>query len=173
MLTLARYAVLRKEILDNQATQADIQTLPYLRGVVKEGLRLALANPSRLPRLVPSSGWNFQGFHFPPGTNVGVSAFELHQDPNSFPHPEKFLPERWLNPTPEMQRDWMPFGNGTRACIARNLATAELLMAVERLVGADVLRGARAVQERIEIYEWFNSKVRGGGVELVWDAGVE
>ena len=73
-----------------------------------------------------------------------------------------------------MQRDWMPFGNGTRACIARNLATAELFMAVERLVLADGLRGARPVGERIEILEWFNSKVRGGRVELVWAAaGVE
>ena len=68
-----------------------------------------------------------------------------------------------------MQRDWMPFGNGTRACIARNLATAELFVAVEGLVRADVLSGARAVKERVQIYEWFNSKVRGGSVELVWD----
>ena len=68
-----------------------------------------------------------------------------------------------------MQRDWVPFGNGTRACIARNLATAELFMAVERLVAADGLRGARAVGERIEIFEWFNAKVRGGKIELVWE----
>lgn len=174
VLTPSRYAILRQEITENQTTQADIQTLPYLRGVIKEGLRLALANPSRLPRLVPPSGWSFRNIYFPPGTTVGIAAFELHQNPHSFLHPEQFLPERWLSPTPEMQRDWMPFGNGTRACIARNLATAELFVAVERLVRADVLSGARAVEERVQLYEWFNSKVRGGRVELVWDAaGVE
>ena len=173
VLTLSRHATLRKEILENQASQADIQTLPYLRGVIKEGLRLAMANPSRLPRVVPESGWKFGGFHFPAGTNVGVAAFEVHQDRTVFPEPEKFLPERWLNPTAEMQRNWMPFGNGTRACIARNLATTELFMAVEKLVEADVLKGARPVKEKIEIYEWFNSKVKDGRIELVWPAGVE
>lgn len=45
----------------------------------------------------------------------------------------------------------------------------ELYMATERLVESDVLRGARACQEKIEIYEWFNSSVKGEKIELVWD----
>jgi len=61
------------------------------------------------------------------------------------------------------------FGVGERQCIGRNLATAELFWAVDAMVRKDVLRGARTVRPRIEIVEWFNSKVKGGKVELVWD----
>jgi hypothetical protein len=32
-----------------------------------------------------------------------------------------------------------------------------------------VLDGAIAVQEHVEIYEWFNSKVKGERIELAWE----
>lgn len=71
--------------------------------------------------------------------------------------------------TPEANRYWFAFGAGSRACIARNLAMMELFMATERLVESDVLRGARPCQEKVEIFEWFNSSVKGEKIELVWD----
>jgi len=117
---------------------------------------------------VPPGGWPYGGYQLPAGVNVGVSSYELHLDPTIFPEPEKFLPERWINPTDEMQRDWIPFGMGSRACIARNLATVELFMAVEKLAKSGVLAGSRVVDRKIEILEWFNSKVKGGKIELVW-----
>lgn len=67
-----------------------------------------------------------------------------------------------------MNRDWVPFGLGSRMCIARNLAMVELFMAVQRLAESDVLNGARVVEERIEIMEWFNSRIKRGKIELVW-----
>jgi len=131
-----------------------------------------MANPSRLPRRVPSGGWTHLGFYFPANTNVGVAPYEFHLNPKVFPEPNSFAPDRWLNPTDEMLRDWIPFGFGTRQCLARNLATVELYMAVQRLVEADVLRGAKAVSDKIEIKEWFNSKVKGETIELVWENGL-
>ncbi|KAJ5024370.1 hypothetical protein J3E72DRAFT_343986 [Bipolaris maydis] len=68
-----------------------------------------------------------------------------------------------------MSKYWFAFGAGSRACIARNLATMELQFATERLAKTGVLDGARAVQKDVEIYEWFNSKVKGGKIELVWE----
>ncbi|MCJ1476714.1 hypothetical protein MMC13_005382 [Lambiella insularis] len=162
------YDLLRKEILTSKPTESDLQSLPYLRGVVKEGLRLSMAQPTRLIRVVPAGGWSFHNHHFPAGTQVGVSTFSLHFNPIVFPEPMAFRPERWQDPTPEMNRDWVPFGVGSRMCIARNLAMAELFMAVQRLVEADVLRGATVLQDKVEIIEWFNSRVRGGKIELVW-----
>lgn len=41
-------------------------------------------------------------------------------------------------------------------------------MATEKLVERNILRGAQVVQEKIEIYEWFNSSVKGEKIELVW-----
>ncbi|KUJ14165.1 cytochrome P450 [Mollisia scopiformis] len=167
-----KYEVLRKEILDNANAgekKQDVQALPYLSAVVRESLRISMANPTRLPHVVPDSGWTFKGTNFPAGTIVGCSAHELHFNEEVFPDPFSFYPERWLQENPEATKAFFAFGAGSRACIARNLATFELYMGAERLVERDVLRGARACQEKVEIYEWFNSSVKGEKIELVWE----
>jgi len=130
-----------------------------------------MANPTRLPRVVPSSGWTFNGYYFPPGTNVGCALYSLHFNAAVFPDPFSFGPERWLDPTPGMLRDHIAFGLGPRQCIARNLASAELYTAVRAIVMEDVLKGAKPVGDKIEILEWFNSKIVGEKIELVWNEG--
>jgi len=129
-----------------------------------------MATPTRLPHIVPAEGWDFKSTHIPAGAGVGCSSYELHHNPIAFPNPWDFQPERWLegNVTPEANKYWFAFGAGTRSCIAKNLAYAELFMATERLVESDVLRGAKACQDKIEIYEWFNASVKGEKIELIW-----
>jgi cytochrome P450 len=166
-----KYKRLKGEVSDNIARGSgaqEAQTLPYLNAVVKEALRISMANPTRLPHVVPAGGWTFKGTHFPAKTIVGCSAYELHFDASTFLNPESFVPERWLDATNEMSKYWFAFGAGSRACIARNLATMELQFATERLARSGVLDGARPVQDKVEIYEWFNSKVKGEKIELVW-----
>ena len=169
---LARYDKLYEEIIANSnlgPDATDLQALPYLSAVVKEGLRTSMANPTRLPHVVPSTGWTFKNVYFPPGSIVGCSAFELHMNPEIFPDPRSFKPGRWLDATSEMTKYWFAFGAGSRACIARNLATIELILATERVVRSGVLKGARVEEQGdIEIYEWFNSKVKDEKIELVW-----
>jgi cytochrome P450 len=164
------YEKLKQEIVDAKPTEPVLQSLPYLQGVVREGLRLSMANPSRLPRLVPARGWTFKGIYLPEGTAVSCTPYELHLDPNVFEDPLEFKPERWQNANEKMIRDAIPFGLGNRQCIARNLATMELYCAVQRLVEEDVLNRARCCGDRIEILEWFNSKVVGEKIELQWEA---
>lgn len=168
-----KYEILRTEIMGNanSTTKQEIQALPYLSAVVKEGLRISMANPTRLPHVVPIGGWTFKSVYFPAGSIVGCSAYELHFNQDVFPNPHEFEPERWLegNITPEANKYWFAFGAGSRACIARNLATVELYMAVEKVVESDVLRGARVCQEKVEIFEWFNSSVKGEKLELIWN----
>ncbi|PBP23982.1 Cytochrome P450 [Diplocarpon rosae] len=169
-----KFEILRKEVLANINAgdkKRDIQALPYLSGVVREGLRLSMANPTRLPHVVPYGGWTFKGTHFPAGSVVGCSATELHLNPQAYPNPYEFRPERWLpeNITPIAEEFLFAFGAGSRACIARNLATVELYMATEKIAAKGVLRGARACQDKVEIYEWFNSSVKGEKIELIWD----
>ncbi|CAD6448928.1 37a5e44e-206e-4990-9005-f5b8ba8e654f [Sclerotinia trifoliorum] len=172
VLNPEKYEILRAEIMENVNSRhkQEIQALPYLSAVVKEGLRISMANPTRLPHIVPTGGWTFKSVYFPAGSIVGCSGYELHFNAEVFPNPHEFQPERWLegNITAEANKYWFAFGAGSRACIARNLATVELLMAVEKVVENDVLRGARVCQERVEIFEWFNSSVKGEKMELIW-----
>ncbi|KAI1378646.1 cytochrome P450 [Hypoxylon crocopeplum] len=165
-----KYVKLREEILERAAKDEDILSGPYLRGVVREGLRLSWANPIRLPRVVPQSGWHYRNYFFPAGTSVGVAAFQLHQDEKVFPDPQRFLPERWLQPTDQMLTNFFAFGKGNRACIAQNLGTAELTLATAKLALADLLKGATAVQSRIDILEWFNSRVEGEQILIQFSA---
>lgn len=163
LLTMGRYETLRMEVMDLRNLQVDPQALPYFSGVDKDGLRLAMASPTRLPRKVPASGMNVQGYYFPRSTNVGHGSFQFHLNPEVFPDPESFIPARWLSPTSEMQRDWVPFGMGPRGCIARNLAMSLIFAAIKKLAQGDVLGKAEVVEDRIEIYEWYNAKVVLGG----------
>ncbi|KAG5809646.1 hypothetical protein H9Q74_005481 [Fusarium xylarioides] len=135
-----KYDRVYKEVIEN--TELDAQSLPYLTGVVKESLRLSMANPTRFPRIVL------------PGGIAG--AFMLHHNPEIFRQPRQFMPERWLNPSHEMLRDSFYFGAGSRQCIARNFVSAGLWWAAEVLIRSDVLRGAVIVRDKIEIVEWFN-----------------
>lgn len=133
-----------------------------------------MANPTRLPHIVPVGGWSFKGTFFPTGTVVGCSAHELHFNATAFPNAPDFQPERWLkeNVDEEANKYWFAFGAGSRACIARNLATMELLMATEKLAESGVLTGAKVCQEEVEIFEWFNSSVKGERIDLIWEKPV-
>ena len=169
----------------NPAT--DLQTLPYLRAVIKEGLRVGMANPACFTRIVPpGDGFDVGGTHIAAGTTVGLAAYTLHHNPELFPEPFAFHPERWLDERKDTQggqsdllaekrnrdreRDMVPFGVGSRMCIARNLAMQELFMAVRALVESRVLDGARTCKESIELEEFFNVGIKGHKLELEWSS---
>ena len=47
-----------------------------------------------------------------------MSAYLQHSDPNIYPRPHEFIPERWLsNVTPAMNRNYVPFSKGSRNCL--------------------------------------------------------
>lgn len=152
-----------------------------------------VANPCRLPRVVPRGGWVFtpstsfsytekgpagkaqpqlqSSYYLPAGTLVSVQIHTMHHNPAVFTDPYEFRPERWIiEAQPEhldkMNRDFIPFSLGSRACIARNLAMMELNLACAAILESGVLDGARNVGDKIEILEWFNSKVRGERIEI-------
>lgn len=128
-----------------------------------------MANPSRLPRVVPAGGWTFGGTYLPAGTEVSYTPYELHYNGEVFEDSADFRPERWLDANNQMEKDSIPFGIGPRQCIARNFAIMELFCTVQRLAEESVLDGARCCKEKIEILEWFNSKVVGERIDLIWN----
>ncbi|KAI4117697.1 MAG: hypothetical protein LQ345_002121 [Seirophora villosa] len=159
------------ECKNRQSGVTEIQRSPWLQGVVKEGLRLAPANATRFPRVVPSMGWQYDDYYFPAGTVVGIANPELFSNPDVYDEPTAFRPERWFDASAEMQRDLIPFSVGLRQCMAKNLATTELFMAVEKVVKSDVLKGAKPAKDTVEFWEWFNVAAKGNKIELVWPSG--
>jgi cytochrome P450 len=106
----------------------DIDSLPLLNAVVMETLRLHAPIPGIQPRITPEPSATLAGFEgIPPNTRVNAQAYSLHRNPEVFPAPESWLPQRWLQPNDsaelETMRRWFwAFGSGGRMCIGSNLA---------------------------------------------------
>lgn len=120
-----------------------IEKLPYLTAVIKESLRYASALPTWIPRLVPTGGATLpDGRYLPAGTRVGISTYHIHYNPDIFPSPHTFMPERWLEEEnrgekgnlEEMNRFLVPFSRGARMCLGMNLAYMELYVMIAYLV---------------------------------------
>jgi len=81
-------------------TIADMEHLPYIRAIIKEAERLRPTNPLGFPHAA-TEDQTYAGYLIPAGATVMVNTWALGHDPNLFPNPEKFSPERWLDPKVE------------------------------------------------------------------------
>lgn len=111
--------LLRKELIENPTTPFD--QLPYLDAVVKEGLRCFPPIPMSMPRYVPQGGSTIEGYFVPGGTIVSCQPYTVHKDPNVFPQPLEYQPERWLDAQGEVERNrwFLAFSVGGRGCLGR------------------------------------------------------
>jgi cytochrome P450 len=60
---------------------------------------------------------------------VVMSQWVVHRDPQWWPDPNSFRPERWLQPAPDRPKyAYFPFGGGTRVCIGESFAWTEAIL---------------------------------------------
>ncbi|RWA09439.1 hypothetical protein EKO27_g5656 [Xylaria grammica] len=103
---------------ERKPTWAQLEKLPYLQALIKEGLRLSYGVMHRLPRVSPHQPLQFKEWVIPAGVPVSMSAYLQHTNPEIYPRPLEFIPERWLeNVTPEMTKNYVPFAKGSRNCL--------------------------------------------------------
>jgi cytochrome P450 len=159
MFLLERHPDVLADVLDEidgvlggrSMSAADIPNLPLVDRVIKESMRVLPPVPILFLR-VPTSDTPLGRFTLPKGSNVVVSPYTTHHDPALYPHPERFMPERWegLRPTPF---EYMPFGAGPRICIGAAFAQQALRLMIPTLLqrvriavvrGHDVSRFTRA-----------------------------
>ena len=126
-------AELEAAIPDATATPSlqDLEHLPYLDAVICEGLRISHGTVHRLQRVHPDKSLSFRDWTIPPGTPVGMSPHDMHENPDIFPEPRKFDPARWMGPEKAERLKYLfNFGRGTRQCVGMNLAYAEIHLAL-------------------------------------------
>ncbi|HRI67812.1 MAG TPA: cytochrome P450 [Polyangium sp.] len=102
----------------------DLPRLVLLDRVIKESMRLLTTVPMLFMRVCADSA-NVGGFALPNGANLLVSPLATHHDPNLYPEPRRFLPDRWLDKTP-VPYAYLPFGAGPRTCIGMLFAERAL-----------------------------------------------
>jgi cytochrome P450 len=126
---LAKHADVRERLREELA--GDPQT-PYLDAVLNETLRLyppawLLGRDAR--REVDIGGWRIRK-----GATVLLSQLVLHRSEQYYEQPQRFMPERWLNPPPLPQFAYFPFGGGSRKCLGDRFAWTEARTELAHLV---------------------------------------
>jgi cytochrome P450 len=76
-------------------------------------------------RRVSSPNFDLGEWRIPRGRTVLVRIADLHENPEIFPHPERFDPYRFRGTRPAAP-EWLAFGGGARRCIGSDFAIAEM-----------------------------------------------
>ncbi len=114
-------------------TADDLPRLTYTAQVVDETMRLYPPGHTLVRHAHDPT--TLDGQDVPAGHLVAVSIWGVHHNPDVWPDPGRFDPDRFG--TGDVGRyDHVPFGGGPRGCIGQHLATAELVVAVATLVRA-------------------------------------
>ena len=114
-------------------TAADLPRLPYLDAVIREALRLY--PPAYAFGREVVEPFQLGGYTMPVGAQVLVSPYAMHRKPESFPEPDRFLPERWLSGSARSlpRFAYLPFGGGHRICIGSHFAQMEAALVLATL----------------------------------------
>ncbi|XP_035446811.2 cytochrome P450 6B2 isoform X3 [Spodoptera frugiperda] len=105
-----------------------IMEMPYLEAVIDETLRI---HPilGVIPRELMEDYTLPGGVKLEKGLRIHIPTYYLHHNPEYFPDPEVFRPERFLGDQKQniIPYTYMPFGEGPRTCIGMRFAKMQML----------------------------------------------
>jgi cytochrome P450 len=106
-----------EELRDSRAgaplTFEQIVQLPLLDNVVKESMRILPPVPQQFR--VAQHDTTLAGHPMPQMTRVALSALITNRDPDLYPEPDRFKPERWEKIEPSSY-EYLVFSAGPRGC---------------------------------------------------------
>lgn len=138
--------------------------LPYLDAVIKEVLRLRPVIPGPGRRLLQPMKF---GEHWvAAGSMVVPAAYLTHQHAATYPQPQRFWPERFLNRKPDIYA-FYPFGGGVRRCIGMSFALHQMNVVIAQVLRRFRLRKLRAQPARIVLRGF--TYAPGSGAEVIID----
>jgi cytochrome P450 len=104
----------------------------YLAAAINEVLRARPVLPNAAPRLVKQpvevGGWGYER-----GVCLIAMSYLVHHDPEIYPDPYSFKPERFLDEAPGTYT-WIPFGGGRRRCLGASFAILEMKTVLREVV---------------------------------------
>ncbi len=147
----------------------------YLSATIQEIMRRKPVLMNAEPRLVKKQV-EIGGVSYPPGVVLIVSAFLVHHDPEIYPNPYSFRPERFMESEGGQAPGtytWLPFGGGRRRCLGASFAMLEMKIVLRAVIERNLLfpvgdRPETARRRSITI-----SPSRGCEIELRPRPGVE
>jgi cytochrome P450 family 135 len=118
----------------------------YLDAVIKETLRVRPPVPVVVRRLLEPL--RLGGYELPAGTTVAPCIHLIHRSEAIYPDAGSFVPERFLDRQPGTYT-WIPFGGGTRRCLAASYAELEMKRVLRTVFSEVDLRPAESRAERM------------------------
>lgn len=113
-------------------TFGDKHRLPYTDAFILELLRWRPPTPGGIPHAVIQDDI-YDGYFIPKGSTVIANAWALTRDESTFPDPDNFDPERWIN-HPDHALSSLGFGFGRRSCPGHWVARNSIFIVVARYV---------------------------------------
>nr|XP_042905422.1 cytochrome P450 2J2-like [Parasteatoda tepidariorum] len=117
---------------DGKFRWSDAKKPPYTYATTMEGQRWKTVAPlglSPLGLFRAREDTKIGGYHIPKGAIVISNAWALHNDPEYWPEPEKFEPERFLLEDGTLNKkseSYIPFSLGRRNCPGESIAMMEI-----------------------------------------------
>jgi cytochrome P450 len=136
----SRVAAEAAELGDRELTAQDVTRLGYTTQVLREALRLC--PPAAGVGRLAVRDIDVDGYRVEAGTLIAVGIYALHRDPELWPDPLVFDPDRF---TPERMKGrdrwhFLPFAGGARSCIGEHFAMLETTLALATIVRSTRLR---------------------------------
>jgi cytochrome P450 len=118
-------------------TWSDEPNLPYIRAIVKETLRWRpVAVLGGQPHASIKDDY-YKGYYIPKGATMLGNLWAIHLNPEDYPDPNRFRPERFLDGSlrnyPQAQGH-SSFGWGRRVCPGQLVAEQSLFISVSRIL---------------------------------------
>ncbi|CAG2102769.1 unnamed protein product [Medioppia subpectinata] len=127
---------------DGNFSYENISKMPYLEACVAETLRLY--NPISAVGRMASEEYKIgdTGLTIPKGMLVNFDVQTLHHNPDYYPDPDRWDPERFMpeNRDQLVPYTYMPFGMGPRNCVGMRFALMEAKTAAAHLVNKFIFK---------------------------------
>ncbi|PVD38393.1 hypothetical protein C0Q70_01007 [Pomacea canaliculata] len=132
---------IKNQIGDDKPTYEGLAKLKYLESVVMETLRMI--PPVNTVNRMASEEVTIKGVTIPKGAGVCVPIANVMRDPEYFPDPDEFKPDRFVESADGVVNPFsnLVFGFGPRQCIGMRLALLQIKMAM-----VHVLRKVRFIK---------------------------
>ena len=130
-----------------------LESMKYTRAIVKETLRYR-PPVIMVPYLVKKDFPVTEGYTVKKGSMVIPSVWPATHDPEAYPNPDSFDPDRWITGDADKQvKNWLVFGTGPHYCIGQNYAQLNLIAMIGKAsMELDWVHHPTSISEDIEVF---------------------
>ncbi|CAH2356071.1 cytochrome P450 61 [[Candida] railenensis] len=130
-----------------------INEMTYTNNVVRESLRYR-PPVIMVPYVVKQSFPVTETYTAPKGSMIIPTLYPALHDPEVYPDPDTFKPERWENATTDMNnRNWLVFGTGPHVCLGKNYVMMLFTGMLGKFVmNSDLVHHITPLSEEIKVF---------------------